>query len=111
MLIWAPKGQQPEIATHTPYGKVNLTGFVCPANGDIFINQMEKGDSGNFKEQLAFLAEKYQGAKCKVAQNKNSYGVARKEPKYRIKIPAQICTKDKSNGTALVVPKAKKDKK
>ncbi len=64
--IWAPKGQQPEIITHSPYGKVNLTGFVCPANGDIFINQMEKGNSENFIKQLAFLAETYHGFNVKL---------------------------------------------
>ena len=52
--IWAPIGKQPEIITHSPYGKVNLTGFVCPANGDIFINQMEKGNSKTLKNSWPF---------------------------------------------------------
>jgi transposase len=55
--IWAPKGQQPEIVTHSPSGRVNLTGFVCPSNGKIFINQMEKGNSENFIKQLSFISE------------------------------------------------------
>lgn len=52
--------------THSPYGRVNLTGFVCPSRGEIFINPMEKGNSENFKKQLAFLAATYKGYMVKL---------------------------------------------
>lgn len=57
--IYAIKGQQPQIITHSPYGKVNLTGYVNPKDGEIFINQMAKGNSENFIKQLEILKEKY----------------------------------------------------
>lgn len=58
--IYAIKGHQPQVITHSPYGKINLTGFVNPKDGEIFINQMAKGNSENFIKQLEFLKEKYE---------------------------------------------------
>jgi transposase len=34
-------------------------GFVCPKNGDIIINQIEKGNSKNFIKQLEILKNLY----------------------------------------------------
>lgn len=64
--IWAPKGQQPEILTHSPFGKVNLTGFVCPVRGELIINQMERGNSINFIKQLELVKEVYKNFKLKI---------------------------------------------
>ncbi len=64
--MWAIKGQQPEIFSHSPSGKVNLTGFVCPTNGDIIINQMEKGNSINFVKQLECLCKYYENHQVKL---------------------------------------------
>ncbi len=57
--IWAPKGEQPEILTHSPFSRVNLTSFVCPCRCELIINQMERGNAVNFIEQLKFLQEIY----------------------------------------------------
>jgi len=64
--IWATKGQQPEIVSHSPFGRVNLTGFVCPANGDIIINHMERGNSENFIKQLQIIKDLYQDYTVKI---------------------------------------------
>jgi len=64
--IWAPKGEQPEILTHSPFGRVNLLGFVCPINGEIFINQIERGNAVNFIKQLEFLENIYKDFKVKL---------------------------------------------
>jgi len=64
--LWAPKGEQPEILTHSPFGRLNLTGFVCPARGELFINQIAKGNSENFINQLELISEKYEDFKVKI---------------------------------------------
>jgi len=57
--IWAPKGDQPEITTHSPIGRLNLTGFVCPCRRELIINQIEWGNALNFIEQLKLLQVAY----------------------------------------------------
>jgi transposase len=64
--IWSPKGEQPEILTHSPFGRVNLTGFVCPARGELIINQILKGNSENFIKQLEMVSELYKNYKIKI---------------------------------------------
>jgi len=64
--IWAPRGQQPEILTHSPYGRVNLTGFVCPLRGELIINQITKGNAENFIKQLEFVKNFYKEFQVKI---------------------------------------------
>lgn len=64
--IWAPKGQQPEIISHSPFGRVNLTGFVCPKKGELIINTMERGNSENFIKQLEIIKGLYQDYQVKI---------------------------------------------
>ena len=64
--IWAPKGKQPEILTHSPFGRVNLTGFVCPIKCELIINQIERGNAENFIKQLEFIQEVYKEFKVKL---------------------------------------------
>jgi len=64
--IWAPRGQQPEILTHSPYGRVNLTGFVCPLRGELIINQIAKGNAENFIKQLEIIKDFYKEFQVKI---------------------------------------------
>lgn len=64
--MWAPKGEQPLIVSHSPYGRLNLTGFVCPQRGYLMINCMEKGNAVNFINQLEQVRDHYKEFELKI---------------------------------------------
>lgn len=57
-LMWGLKGKQPEIITSSPFGRVNLIGFVDPVGGRVIINQINKGNGDCFIEQLNIIKNK-----------------------------------------------------
>lgn len=54
-IVWGLKGQQPVVPSSSPFGTVNLIGFVNPVEGSITVNKIRKGDSDNFIEQLKMV--------------------------------------------------------
>lgn len=50
--MWGIKGRQPEIKTSSPFGRINLIGFVDPVGGRLMINQIKKGNGIIFIEQI-----------------------------------------------------------
>jgi len=57
--MWGLKGKQPKIVTTSPFGRINLIGFVDPVKGRLLINKIEKGNSDCFIEQLKFIKNKF----------------------------------------------------
>lgn len=57
--VWSLQGIQPVVPTNSSWSRVNLTGFVDPLRGRILVNQMAKGNSENFVQQLDLVKKKY----------------------------------------------------
>lgn len=57
--MWGLKGKQPKIVTTSPFGRINLIGFVDPVKGRLLINKIEKGNSDCFIEQIKFIKNKF----------------------------------------------------
>jgi transposase len=57
--MWALKGKQPKILTTSPYGRINLIGFVDPFKGRLIINRIDRGNSDVFIEQLKWIKNRF----------------------------------------------------
>lgn len=54
-FMWGLKGKQSQIDTNSPFGRINLMGFVDPIGGRVIVNPIEKGNCDCLIEQLTYI--------------------------------------------------------
>lgn len=56
---WAPRECQPLFPTNSRRERVHLGGLANPLTGDVFVQRIEKGDSGSFIGILEWISKLY----------------------------------------------------